>query len=451
MSRFFSILLYLAYKAAVVLTARHFLQFFTMRYDLLVLLFYGFLSSFQFAFLLIQSLPGKKVRRELSAVFQYTTVITVYMELALTGLTSYYLFRQENDLYNLLFLLAALTPAHTLFYFLHTIVFDRVIRKLDTVVTRISSLPVLGFILSGLAAPAAYLGYKILTLPALSAKDLLRDVYVTGVSLASGLAVLFFLFWLKALKARRILKRIKSFDLFGQEQPFRVDDPNEIGLVQSALNGFAVQVRREKEKLSLFSGYLSRTILDEVKKFGPPLKAETKSATVATILYSLPPSNIPAEDQLDLTDRIVRMLGEYAENYDAYPLFSLNRAVLVFGVPFHYDHRKLNAIESSQKIVSDFEKMGQDTGVPVRVSIGIYSGQAVTGPLSSRGKDLREYSVLGDCVETSERIALAASGAGRSLLVCPDTLSDLQRNFPVEKSFKIRLRNRELVLHQLKT
>lgn len=453
MSRFLSLLFYLGYKAGIIYASWQILTYFNMRFDFIVLVFYGFLSLFQLTFVMIQSLPKKKVAEHLGAIFQYTTVIIILMELIVVGMTVYYLFRLENDIFNLLFLVTALTPIHTLFYLLHSVAFSRVIRKLHTAVRRISSLPLLLFLAVSFGIPVAYPLIKVFLKTGLVQKDLTQDLLVSVFSIGFSLIAVFLIFAEKTIKARKIVSSLERFSIFQTAAGgiFTVDDPNEFGLVQSGINNLANQLVKEKENLSLLNDYISVNMKNETAKYGIVGKGETKIASVCTVRYSISDGNMTPENFFRVMNSLTGIIGAYADDYDAYPFFGTGRALLVFGAPFHYEQHKLNAIESGQKICSDLVKFGSDEGVSLKVCAGIYTGKVLTGALYTKGKNLKEYSVLGEGVEISERISAAAENAGVPLLVSEPTLDELKGNFRPEKSYKIRLKNgQDLAIHQIR-
>jgi hypothetical protein len=453
MSRFFSFFIYLIYKGGIVYVSWLVLQHFNMRYDLLVLLFYGFLTVFQLAFVLIQSLPKKKITSHLGSLFQNTTIITVFMELAILGMTVYYLFKQENDIFNLLFLVTLLTPAHALFYFLHNIAFSRVIRKLQTAVRHVSALPSLLFLLITFAVPAAYLVVKTTLKTGIGQKDLVMDILVTAGAIVFSLVILYAQLAAKVLKSKAIVKRLKSVNLFQLTAGtlFTVDDPNEFGYIQSEMNDLSVKLTKERENISLLNDYISKNMRDEAVKFGISPKGEIKTATICSIRFTIPDNNITPENNIRIVNAVTLMIGQYADEYEAYPFFTHGSASLVFGAPFYFEHQKLNAVEAAQRLACDLEKFARDESVAMKVSIGIYSGKVITGTVNTKGKGFKEFTVTGESMDIADRIAAAAENTGAALLVSASALDDMKGKFTAEKSYKIRLKSgQEIAVHQIK-
>lgn len=453
MSRFFSLFIYLAYKFGIIYASWQMLQYFNMRFDLLVLLFYGFLSIFQLAFVLIQSLPKKKITGHLGAIFQNTTVIAVFMELGIIGMTVYYLFKQENDIFNLLFLVTILTPVHSLFYFLHGIAFSRVIRKLRTSVRHATVFPSLMYLVVMIALPAAYLAVKATLKTGIGQKDLYLDVLLAVGTIGFSVVILFAILAIQNLKARSIVRRLKNFNLFQLTAGtlFQVDDPNEFGLIQSELNDLSVKLTRERENIALLNDYISKNMRGEAVKYGINTKGEIKSATVSTVRFTIPDNNITSENAVRITDAVIGLIGQYADEYEAYPLFSNGRAALVFGAPFYFEHQKFNAVEASQRISCDLSKLANNEGITLKVHLGIYSGKVITGSVHTKGRNYREFTVTGEGMEISERIAAAAENTGAALLASASTLDEVNAKFTTEKSYKIRLRTgQEITVHQVK-
>jgi hypothetical protein len=438
MAGIISILIYILYKIAEVSVSLYFLNYFTMRFDLLLAGFYGFLSLFQLIFIVIQSLSRSKEKKQLSMVFQYTTIITILMELVALAMGGYYLMIQENDLYNLLLILTFLTPANILFYLVHSAVFTRIIRKRQIIVDHISVMPTMVFIFLSFGIPAAYVLSKTFVKNSLTPLDI---SLITAIFLLDGIAMMT-LFIGKALKGRKIGGYLRDFSLSLYNQDVSVDDPNEYGFIQSQLQSLNKKLLKDKEDLTLYNDYISQNMRTQITKFAVNPAGESKTSTITTIRYHIL-DDLSAERQLIIVNSIIRIIGEYADEYESYPLFEFSKAHLFYGIPYYYEHQRYNAIEASQKMIEDIQKLSVNEDVKISVAAGIFSGEVVSGPLNTRGRDYREYAVFGKGLETSEKISALAESQDLKILACTETVKGLENKFFPEKTYKIKMKNGE--------
>ena len=145
------------------------------------------------------------------------------------------------------------------------------------------------------------------------------------------------------------------------------------------------------------------------------------------------------------------MIGEYADEYEAYPLFQHRQAIVAFGVPFFYEHHRYNAIEATQRMITDMEKISNTENIMMDIHAGIYTGSILAGFLNTKGKNLKEYTLLGEGIENSERVALEAEYSASKLLVCERTLENMTSKFYSDKTYKVRLKNgKEIIVHKIR-
>ncbi len=88
----------------------------------------------------------------------------------------------------------------------------------------------------------------------------------------------------------------------------------------------------------------------------------------------------------------------------------------VFGAPLHEGNSAQNALRAALELreeVAERVRLGQTP--PTRIGIGIHSGPAVTGTVGSLQR--REYTVIGNVVNTASRLESLNKDLGTSLLV----------------------------------
>ncbi len=452
MAKLLNIFIFLIYKAGEGFAALYLLEKFNLKADLLVYGFYGFLSLFQLVFFLLQVLPQKE--SEGSILLRYTTLITVLMGILNIAVSTYNLQSTytvklvNNDFVNLLFFDVAMVLWLGVFYVLHSLVFSTIIAARKVRFSNATILPVFVLFLFTFGVPAAFFVIKHYVF-----KINLGgwDHYLIYASLGVNWIISLFLLWKRVRISKYTVGMIRQARDEGSSLNLDVNDENEIGLIQSELQELSGLSASAGSSLAGYNGYLSQNILKQSREFGISPQGDLKTATVVTLYYETDLAALTAENALLIEERIIKVAGEYADEYDAYPFFSSNRITLVYGVPFYYEHQRYHALESAVKIMTDIETFAEEEGVNIKLHCGLCSGNVITGALSTGGPELKQYSVLGEAVLKSQHIAEVGSRIDKKMLSDTETVEGLRSKFFVEKVYKIKLPNlEEQVVNQIK-
>lgn len=96
----------------------------------------------------------------------------------------------------------------------------------------------------------------------------------------------------------------------------------------------------------------------------------------------------------------------------------------VFGAPIADDRKSQNALDASLDILDRLVRfnVGREQD-PVRIGIGLHSGEAVTGNVGSLNR--REYTIIGDVVNVASRIEQLNKSYGSSLLLSESVVREL--------------------------
>ncbi|MGA2141220.1 MAG: hypothetical protein ABSG94_02260 [Brevinematales bacterium] len=465
MAPFFNLLVFLFYKAGIIGIFYFALQYFNLRFDVLVLYFYLLLSLFQFLFIIFQVFSGSLRKRnkgkeapprQFSAIFQYTPVIVMLMEFLILAMSCYYLYKLENDFMTLLLIFTVFIPVNTIYYYLQSMFFTVLINRKNVRIPGASVFPFFIYMAVIFLEPAAYIFFKYFYIPykgAMNLKILNSSLNISVTDLAlfaltmiiNGIFVFLFIYY-KEFKAKKIYTMIKSLSLLGEPGKISIDDGNEFGYIETGLTEFQDSLKGRTENLLLLNGYISKNIREEIDKSGLVIEGEEKTAAVATIRFGFSLREYSPEKYISLVNSIFRVIGQYADEYEAYPFFQLNKAVIVYGMPYYYAHEKLNAIEATQEMIADIWELVDNEGGTSNIHSGIYSGTIITGAFETKGMGLKEYAITGSAIDISERIALAAENIDAKILVEQGMLDGLNNKFYPDKTFKLKIKNSNEIL-----
>jgi hypothetical protein len=446
MAQILNIFFFLVFKSVQVFFAWFLFRHFGFRFDYIVLGIYGALSFFQFLFLIIQIFSKSRFTPGGIMFLRYTPLLVLLMETIMVITSLYYLHTMENDIINLYFVFVALSLVGVFFYFVIWGLFSRIIAKTKVIMKSVSIMPYILLVVISFGIP---LSYFLLKHFAFEREFVEMDFYLVLASLGVNAIVYMLLLVAKAFRAKATCNKIWNFSAGIKRNILSVTDGNELGAVQSAVVDFVLRIDKYKENITLINNYASEDIKDNVEKANYELDGRLVDVTVATVLYNIP-DDIDDDRKLFITRSIVQIIGGYAGEYDAYPVFERGKAFLAFGAPFFYDFQKLHSLDCAVKMFSDFQRLAEEEELTIPVYIGIYTGKAYGGTVNTRGMTFREYIVFGEAVDNSEKIAAVAKKLGEPLLACDDTIEKLKGKFFVDKYYKVKISNKEININKVR-
>jgi len=111
----------------------------------------------------------------------------------------------------------------------------------------------------------------------------------------------------------------------------------------------------------------------------------------------------------------------------------------VFKGPFHLD-RALDACLSIRSAINDLPVFMGKTGFKPQVSIGVNSGEMVSGNIGSSSLKRLDYTVIGDTVNVAARLQSAADVA--QILITEDNYQKVKESFQCQKKGEMNLKNK---------
>lgn len=173
--------------------------------------------------------------------------------------------------------------------------------------------------------------------------------------------------------------------------------------------------------------YVAKPVLDALTRSGnfAVLVPQTQRVTVMVADmadYTRQTSSIALSEMVELTkeflDCITQPVLAHGGTLDKYTGDGL---LAFWGAPLPCENSADLAIDAALKILKDLEALNQRRQklglVPLRMRIGIESGEAVVGEMGTRFRTT--YTAIGECVNHASRFEAAAAEFGLPLLVGP--------------------------------
>ena len=193
--------------------------------------------------------------------------------------------------------------------------------------------------------------------------------------------------------------------------------------------------------------YVDETVLNFMngKEYESSLmQNETIDATVAFIDIS----GFTAITEVQPADVVVKMLNTYfdvmvheiiAQNGHV-DKFIGDAILAVFKGDYHLD-RAIDACLSVRKHIENLPAQSETPGFLPKVSIGIHSGEVISGNIGSAQLRRLDYTVIGDVVNTAQRLQSIAK-AGR-ILIAESSYQKVKDFFNFNKVGELTVKNKE--------
>lgn len=172
--------------------------------------------------------------------------------------------------------------------------------------------------------------------------------------------------------------------------------------------------------VNTFGQHVSPAVVDRLLERGAGLRSEKKQVCVMFLdirnFTSFAEKRTP-EEVVDYLESLFEFMIEIVNRHNGIVNKFLGDGFMaVFGAPLSDGRDRTNAVGAAREILSRVEEAAAGgTVLPTRVGIGIHAGEAVTGSVGSSAR--REYTVIGDVVNTASRIEQLNKEFGSQLLV----------------------------------
>jgi class 3 adenylate cyclase/FixJ family two-component response regulator len=216
---------------------------------------------------------------------------------------------------------------------------------------------------------------------------------------------------------------------------------------------FVQQIRNTLQAIkenNILRMYVDETVLNFMgsREFESSLlENETMEATVAFIDIC----GFTAISETEPPDKVVKLLNEYfdimvkeiIQEKGIVDKFIGDAIMAVFKGPFHLD-RAIDACLAIRKTIDELPPFEGKSGYNPHVSIGINSGEMVTGNIGSSTLRRLDYTVIGDNVNVAARLQSAANIS--QILITEDSFNKVSESFICSRIGEMSFKNKEFPL-----
>ncbi|MDX1478113.1 MAG: adenylate/guanylate cyclase domain-containing protein [Saprospiraceae bacterium] len=217
--------------------------------------------------------------------------------------------------------------------------------------------------------------------------------------------------------------------------------------------GYVRQVRETLQAIkenNILKMYVDETVLNfmDTREFESSLmKNETIEATVAFIDIC----GFTKFSESETPDTVVRMLNSYFDvmvkeiiaQDGLIDKFMGDAIMAVFRGEYHLD-RALDACLAVRTEIGKLPPFSEGSNARPEVSIGIHSGEMICGNIGSSSLSRLDYTVIGDTVNTAQRLENAADPG--QILISASSYEQIKESFQCRQVGQITMKNKHAAL-----
>ena len=185
--------------------------------------------------------------------------------------------------------------------------------------------------------------------------------------------------------------------------------------------------RESKRLLATFSHYVAQPVLDEIVRLGLAHSLKPKLCDVTVLIadmeaYTQTTSSLSLNEAADLTKDFLGCLTRPVLGWrGTLDKYSGDGLVAFWGAPLACPDQSDRAVSAALEVIEEVAQFNRARALkklpPLRVRIGIESGQALVGDLGTTFRST--YTAVGDCINFASRLEAAAKNYPNSLLIGP--------------------------------
>jgi adenylate cyclase len=216
-------------------------------------------------------------------------------------------------------------------------------------------------------------------------------------------------------------------------------------------------MREQKARIrmrGMLNKYLSPDLVEEVLKVPEGLGLEGKRRHI-TVLFSDVRGFTSLSEQIS-PEQVVDLLSDYlgraahivTQNKGVIDKFIGDAVFAFFGYPKSYGDDALRAVKTGIEMIELVESLGpkwaEIIGRPLKVGVGINTGDAVVGNIGSEMKS--DLTAIGDTVNLGARLEALTKELGVPMLISEYTAAELKGAIPLRPMRQVKVQGREAAI-----
>lgn len=218
-----------------------------------------------------------------------------------------------------------------------------------------------------------------------------------------------------------------------------------IGIEQARLNE---KIQEEIKRRSQLERYHSPAVISRMMNFSSSDSAINAQEMEVTVLFSdlvgftsMSEKMEPHHVSLLLNDYFSEMTDIIFKYDGTLDKFIGDAIMAVFGAPLAMEDHAVRAVRTAIEMRDKLEEMNAEKeGNPLRIRIGVNSGQVVAGDIGSPKRI--EYTVLGNTVNIAQRLEAGVAKPGQ-IVIGEETYKKIEDHFEVQRMGEFSLKGLE--------
>ena len=211
---------------------------------------------------------------------------------------------------------------------------------------------------------------------------------------------------------------------------------------------YTVEDKEKRRIKRIFKHYVSDEVFGELLKYPGEIPLGGNRMQVSVLFAdirgftSLSESQDPHHIVSILNSYFTMMADIILKNKGTLDKYIGDGILAFYGAPIAREGHAALAVNSAIEMISALDVLNKELmlDVPLRIGIGIHSGEAVVGNIGSKHK--MEYTVIGDTVNTASRIEGLTKDFNANILITEETFSRLKARYHIVPEKEVVLRGK---------
>ena len=217
---------------------------------------------------------------------------------------------------------------------------------------------------------------------------------------------------------------------------------------------------KEKRRIKrIFKHYVSKEVFEELLKYPGEIPLGGNRVQVSVLFAdirgftALSEKRDPRQVVSILNSYFAMMADVILKNKGTLDKYIGDGILAFYGAPIPREEHAALAVNSAMEMITRLDVLNKELmlDVPLRIGIGIHSGEAVVGNIGSKLK--MEYTIIGDTVNTASRVEGLTKEFKANILITEETFSRLKvlDNITPEKEITLRGKTKPIKIYRVET